>query len=331
MKLKKCLTLLVIVALALSLLGGCGAKDSQAASSDNASSVTAEQAAYDIALGLIEEGDYSAAYDKLLECYGYEDSAKLLTKFRIIQDKMIETVYDKDGNIEGKSEVEYDEYGAVILGLQYNEDGTSWQTVKYDYEYDENGKWTACISYDEKGEIFERMEYEYNELGKEILCVHYDKNGSIRREDKTEYEYDENGKIKGRIHYTISQDSTMKTEFRYDEYGSIILNAVYNTDGTVIVEYKYAYEYDEFGRRTLETMYDENSTVSRKYGYEYDKFSRVSTGTQYDADGNIDGRIEFERDKYGKSVIETKYDNDGNILSKHEIEYVNQKVLYEGK
>lgn len=111
----------------------------------------------------------------------------------------IEIAFDQNGNA---TEDIYNDEGAVIRHVEYNEAGKDTLLIWYDGEgnmyfrqestYDENGNLTVKKGADFRlGNVVEsHLEYEYDANGNEIKRTSYDA-GKVK--SVTEYEYDANG------------------------------------------------------------------------------------------------------------------------------------------
>jgi len=83
----------------------------------------------------------------------------------------------------------YNPDGKKIEEIEYGESGQKWRKR---YEYDENGKMSREMVYDEKNALVNYKKFEYNEFGKK----------------KTQYTYDSKGKMTSiKVFEYITQDA----------------------------------------------------------------------------------------------------------------------------
>ena len=169
-------------------------------------------------------------------------------------------------------EEKYNEYGDMIL---FNVNRGK-QVHTYDYSYDENGNILTMIEtedsdWENQNFLNTITLYEYNENGekiREINISHYSKY-------KTEYEYT-NGLLTCETVYYI-EDALLdgysfhrKTEFSYDEKGRVVKEKYYNSSNILTSENDYVYQDHEDGSYSIDngyqtTTYDKHGNlISRK-------------------------------------------------------------------
>lgn len=245
---------------------------------------------------LMTDGDYTNAYNHLIECRDFRDTEELLKDFTVVylESTYTNTNYNSDGEITGKSEhkseCRYDENGTILYRDTFDEDGN----LTYNYErftiIDSDEEKVISTNYDINGNVTSINEYYYDKDGNKILEIPYDKNGDV----------------------------CYKYVFEYDENGNNIKSIYYNKSG--LIEHYYIYKYDKYGNMTKSTNYDENGNekYSTKYNYNYDKDGNVTTKFQYDSSGELVYKIEYEYDENGNRIKLVYYDEDGNLDSKYE-------------
>ncbi len=204
------------------------------------------------------------------------------------------TYYDTEGNeiqmllISEGSEDDYpfasydytfDSQGRMATKTEYikyteNDGGSGVTETVYEYEYNEKGQLSKCISedytktyeYDENGNLIwesgsegeKHVEYQYNNKNQLIETDSYDIDGELTRFHT--YEYDEDG--------NMVKDTYMDggyTQYFYDEDGKKIGASVVDVEGDCVGETDY--EYDENGNLISETNWNEGE--SDVYQYEY--------------------------------------------------------------
>ena len=191
--------------------------------------------------------------------YGYDDNGR----------EIYESISDDDMVIMW--EYEYDEHGNQMKKIFTNYDRETEQKDKEieEYIYDENGNMTGYDrTYYEENEVKNlRWEREYDENGRETNFYFYDneKNASYQ----SETEYDENGLPINYTGYDNNEDYFIRRETEYDQSGKVIRENYYENDN--LIQY-YENEYDEFGSMTRQTMYEDDILKYEKqmsYTYRY--------------------------------------------------------------
>ena len=203
-------------------------------------------------------------------------------------------------------ELEYNEKGEKILGIQYNY-GYDYVSKEYvldstthniyengvkvaSQDYDLDGNMTSETTYDEDGNVTSETTFTYNADGSKTAMTH-NSDGTINKK-----EYDADGNL------------TYSSWLTYYENGRVATETVYNDDGSkTVIEYTdntYYYE----GTKSAETIYDKDGN----------KIAR----TTYYASGDIYQRYEYYEDGetikteyYYNSETFTGYDKDGNKIS----------------
>lgn len=221
------------------------------------------------------------------------------------------TRYDKDGEIISVTEREYDGSNHLLAEVStYTDDGFEERT---EYNYNSDGN---CIS--EKYSYGGTTEHEYDANGNEIKNIYYDENG----EGKVQFEaeYDAEGNETKRIDYEYDMDggiTTTEAVSAYDDAG----NLVERKSSGGWDEFWQRYEYDAKGNNTKITELDQEGNVLSETSYEYneegeqtkyvtiDGASTVIQSAEYDAQGFLLSRTV---DGTELSVTE-EHDEAGNL------------------
>ena len=135
--------------------------------------------------------------------------------------------------------IEYDDYGNMI-----NNDG--WEIIN---EYDDSGRLTRTRAktsgsytlywYDIAGKLLKTKTYDDNDHLLGYTKYEYDTDGflaketSVYEEEKTEYEYDKQGKITLEVYYNEDGSLDSREEYKYDEFGNEILYTRFEADGSI--------------------------------------------------------------------------------------------------
>lgn len=78
----------------------------------------------------------------------------------------------------------YNSDGKKVEEIEYGDNGQKWRKR---YEYDENGKMSREMVYDEKNSLVNYKKYEYNEFGKKKTQYTYDSKGKVTSIKAFEY------------------------------------------------------------------------------------------------------------------------------------------------
>lgn len=267
---------------------------------------------------LIWESEYDKAGNEIKQVgYNSDGSIDSWTEYEYNTDGKGTMIvwYNDDGSVNARSEFKYDNEGNLIEDTQYNQGGHNYKEIR---DYDEAGNEIECVRYVNK-DLYRRYEYEYDEAGKKKTTIVYDSDGDIRSFESHEYEYDEGGNITKDVSYYDGGEMVKycTTQYRYDEAGKIKEKITCNGDDII---YRHEYEYDEEGRLLIETVYDDDgSNINRRYEHEYDKNGNKIKYTCIE-NGEIISQSEYCYDEWG-NVIEER-SGEGGAVYTYEYEFI---------
>lgn len=198
-------------------------------------------------------------------------------------------------------------------------DGEAWQTlIFYRNNYGDSVA-SAYLESDGKEVITGYTEYEYDENGK----IRYEKDISDSGE-YTEVAYLDDNTIKTNI-YDASGRLKTEGESTYDIYGNYIRshNVVYNEDSEMIFE---------MSEDNSDCDYDENGNILVcRQRSESGKIISTKTNS-YDENGNLLRSEEISADReqsgYYSKVRSCKYDDNNNLISEEEIGRSDADTVY---
>lgn len=187
---------------------------------------------------------------------------------------------DYDGSVVVEM---YDEHDNCTLYQQYDVDGSLLHDSVYEH------------TYNEAGHILSTKEYYFGEL----FC-------------ESEYTYISEDEYYTSKDTTYWEDGT-KEYCEYDTFGSPVVDIIYDTDGQVLYNGRYAYTYDDNGNVLVQENYEDDVLVSK---YEYavyeeadDYYTYLAKETTYNADGSY---VVVEYDENYNIISESYFDADGN-------------------
>ena len=290
---KKTISLLILVCMLVFCFVSCDAAK-ETKDPDNSES----GAKYSEALGLIETGDYSAAYQMLEELGDYKDCKVLLKRFRYVPVKAT------DSTTHQVAEFSYNENNLLSRYVVTYHDGSQYVST---FTYDSNGK----LIKDAGSLSVTDYVYDFNgNLIKETYTPTYG------RETVLEYTYDANGnlikKVDGGIVYDFTYDTNgflIREVVTYSFWGSSNYEYIYDTNGNLIRDvytdsdgYNATsdYVYDAKGNLLKET-YTNSDGIKKDLDYTYDANNRVTKKTETNS-------------KDQKSTTDYTYDNKGNLI-----------------
>ncbi len=250
--------------------------------------VSCDSIEYNEALELIENGEYSEAYEILKELGDYKDAQQIIERFHYVP---VAATLVEDVATE-HIKLFYDETYRPIQIIYTHYDV---RESTYDYTYVTNGNLVEEVFTDYYGDKFIK-DYGYDANGKNIVKeVDTDSYGN-----KCTYDY-----IYGTNRKLIKEVYT-------DSYGNkCTYDYIYGTNGNLIKE---VYT-DYYGYKTVKDYtYDENGKIIKEVCTNPNGEKDVCDYT-YDANGN---KVkEVYTDSNGESYIcENTYDANGNLIKK---------------
>jgi hypothetical protein len=143
----------------------------------------------------------------------------------VSQDKLIESKFDKKGN--------------VVELIEYSQDKTilKWEKHTYNNKNQETG--TQIL--DAQGKQISRIEIVFDKLGTKTLELFYLANDSL--DEKNVFEYNAFSDKIAEINYDGKGIIKSKTIYAYDNKGLIKQKTILNADNKVIYSRIYTYEY----------------------------------------------------------------------------------------
>lgn len=209
---KKLFSILLLVSMLIVCLSSCNSKK------------------YDDAFELIDNGDYTAAYEIFCELDDYKDSEDEIKRFHYMPTKIV---------IKGETDGTEEDYGTITIS--YNEQNLPSQAIASSND-GENA--IVNFTYDEKGNIIKRVNTD-SDGDKSISDYIYDANDNLIKQVETDDDGD-----------------TSSYDYIYNEKGNLIKKVYIDSDGDKYIEY---YTYD--GKDNLIKVV-ETDPYGDKYIYE---------------------------------------------------------------
>ncbi len=217
---KRIISLLLILLTAVFVLSltGCGNDDKSGDPAQSKTSVTSSVSIPDdlTPYGTNADGNPTGYFKNEY------DSSKRLTR---------NYTYDSLGRLQGSTGYEYDENGNEKRNIMYDANGEVLSQELFERTAD--GTITKDTKIDKSGTVVSVIEYTYTSFGRPLTIARYD--GSGKYTGGQEYKYDENENLsqftqyKGEnlVEFTVTyvtNDDGSVTEYKYDGDGNLINN-----------------------------------------------------------------------------------------------------------
>ena len=319
MKKMRILSLLLTVALLLSILTACGKKAEDPADSDKKPAAEAAVTSLAEAEAAIADGHYEAAYLYLLTDPS-DEAVELRQKFFYVPVEVTQTM---DGEVCATGRWTYDDKGYPLL-QQTDSDWPDSIGLK------PAGSKVEC-TYDERGNLLKKISLTVvngKETRKEIVCT-YDADGNRLTEKRTASDgtwtegvctYDADGNLLTVAHSNSNgQNYTMA--YTYDADGNCITyDYVYGDSAS-----HYDYTYDEAGNRLTSYRTRDDGTWEKTV-CTYDADGNETSKEETDSEGNVekwylDGTKKVTETKEANGSSSKKIENGTTTLYEYSITY----------
>ncbi len=231
------------------------------------------------------------------------------------------TKYDAEGNVLSWIDYTLNADGRPIKATPHSSSGVlSDEDHLTTYEYS-NGYLVAQNDYSADGEklLYRRR---FDQGGRETKWIIYNEEGKV--ELWYEKSYDQRGEC---VSHLLCREGEVPTvmnlrEYDYDDNGQISRCRYLSEGGSVIHIYDYSYTLDAAGRVTEYSQYDSSARLLvEAFRYYYDEQGRMSFKEQVDETGRVLIRSAYTYDQQGRILRELLYSSDGALAVTMENSY----------
>lgn len=194
--------------------------------------------------------------------------------------------------------------------LSANPETNTINHTVYEKNFDEDGRLTSVIYFNEESRKVAKSSFEYNYNEKSEIYVEFDEMGDTSNVIEKEYLLNENGQV---LKIEIYDNGVLKerSDINYNADGNISQEKILREDGKV-EEKNYEYDYNKQG--DLEVIYikdDENGKIIQKDSliYSDNKLDLIS----FDNEGKISQVHQINYDENGLIKNEKKVDSEGKV------------------
>ncbi len=207
----------------------------------------------------------------------------------------------------------------TVRAFQKKQQSTEkWQPLE-DISFDINGNMLERISYDEGGQVYQKLEQQFNAKNQLIESAMFMGSGDWQ---KTYYEFDENGKTLGET-TRFSSDTLVKKRVQRNAFYEEIIQ----TDEEDIVERREYRSYDDKGQLIKETIYEGQSEIIREATYIYDIYGRKIESFTFDREDLYRFHHYHEYDKENREIRRLVHFEHGELFREESWQYNEQGQL----
>lgn len=284
--------------------------------------------AYELALSLVESGQYEAAIEQFAALGDYKDSAEQIHMIEstVLEEQRAKAYAEAIALLEAKK---YGEAYAAFEALGDYKDSADYlekcskvyvllsessANGEITYEYADGvliketvvGKSSDGIGF--QGFNFTKgtsgtAEYKYDAAGNSVEIRVYNDDGKLIK--VTTREYDNAGNISKETTELLLHDDVDTYIYTYDDNGNMTLRLWYqNLTGTGDVYSKHSYEYDEH-----------NQLISETTWYEWDIERTIVYENEYDSNGQLVKQSSLSLVNKYSETTEYEYDKNGNMIA----------------
>lgn len=227
--------------------------------------------------------------------YTYDEKGNLIQHHLSVPLEGIEEKFITERNADGQPLKIYKIYGddpGERTEYTYGQQALPVQVEIYDA--DGEHEQSESMLYDDQGKIITRKISPSNEPVREYKFL-YDDKGNISAQE----EYDENGKLKGKVTFKYDDDGR-ETEVRQlnnENKSTSVTTSEYNDNKQLVRKTSRGFYiritsflYDEKGNVTEESLSDENGFVISRNRYEFNDDNMLESETVYETDLTRGGR-----------------------------------------
>ncbi|MFT5165978.1 MAG: hypothetical protein ACI8P3_001209 [Saprospiraceae bacterium] len=165
---------------------------------------------------------------------------------------------------------------------------------------------TTYVAGDQEGEKILTVYEDRDQLGNIVLLKHFNEDGDL--ENKTDYEFDEKGRVIVEEQYSTGKSPDQVIRIEYNESGKAHQVTLEFADGSV--SYK-KYSRDEAEKSTTIDIVDQDGEVEGKEFRRFDGEDRVLKEVIYSDSGEVETKAEFEYNDYGEITESVRVDEEG--------------------
>lgn len=165
-----------------------------------------------------------------------------------------EVLYNQNGSLGSRITYVFDRKGRITQSDCHNYLG-----VNYIYKYDNRGNRVEAHKYYGDGNLYFKATYAYNKKGNRIEEQIFTSEGKLF--SKWKYQYDESGNRIIKERYLPNDRPDCKLVYKYDENHNKTHWKHFGSDGQLISEGTYVYEYDSHGNWTKKTKMENSEPI----------------------------------------------------------------------
>ncbi|MEK6324136.1 MAG: energy transducer TonB [Acidobacteriota bacterium] len=283
---------------------------------------------YDEKGNLLESIRYARGSVAQRELFKYDEKGRLVEESRYEpKDLLVERIahsynaegkrneslqYNEKSKLTSKIVYGYDPAGRLIEKVSYKDEKPNGKAV---FAYDEEGRTSAIIAYDSKGDIPNQIVSQYDDKANTVEKSRSGLKGNL--EGRTVTTYDPKGNVSVIEHFRPNGSPAWKWEYEYDDKGNVIKEKFANKASLSV--WVFNYEYDSMGnwtRKTRSQLFDDRGKLMPSLlGVTFRSFKYYSKPNAVQTTANPEDRGLVEDAVLSMSASEIRPIRPGSALS----------------
>ncbi len=180
--------------------------------------------------------------------------------------------YYETGELLSSSDFTYISNESQEEKVVFGKDGIIISTELSSYIFDSNGNISEKKICAVDGSTCSRVTYAYDNKGNLTKKVEISDSDSSLKETEFQYNYADNGLVSERIVNPAEDGSYLaRDSIIYDQNNSQINRFTFNSDG--VIDYIQTYDYNDLGKITFEYIRNSEGEILKQYKFEYEYYN----------------------------------------------------------
>ncbi len=180
--------------------------------------------------------------------------------------------YYETGELLSRSAFTYSKNRSKEKKVSFGKDGSRLSTELSSYVFNSDNKISEKKICNDDESMCSMFSFVYDNKGNLVKKVESSTSDSSFKETEFQYNYADNGLVSERIVNPTDDGSYLtRDSIIYEQNNNRINRFTFNSDG--MIDYIQTYEYDAFGKLTFEYVRDSEGEILKQYKFEYEYYN----------------------------------------------------------